>query len=112
MPKFFDGAGGFVATMGRELSAGPFEAVENGGEAGGVVHDGPAIAEDDGDAVGRLGVVASDFHGLKFSFANSASKSLSPCPAFSVGVDFVGNFGIIHLSWESGFVIKNPLASV
>lgn len=57
-------------------------------------------------------MVAGYFHGLKFSFANSARKALSPCPAFGVGVDFLGNFGVIHLSREGGFVIKNPLAFV
>lgn len=110
MPKFFDGAGRFVTAMGRELCAGPFETVEDGGEAGGVVHDIPAIAEDDGDALGRGWVMTGDFHGLKFGFAKSARKSFSACPALGEGVDLFWNFGVIHSSWKGGFVIKNPLA--
>ena len=52
--------------MGGKVCPAPSELGKDGGEAGSVVHDLPAITEDDGDAVGRLGVVAGDAHDSGF----------------------------------------------
>ena len=63
LPKLLDAPGAGIATMGREICAAPTELLECGGEAGAVVHDRPVIREDDGNAVGRLRVVACRRHG-------------------------------------------------
>jgi len=63
LPKLFYASRPLVATMGRKVRPAPFELLDCRSEAGAVVHDFPAIAEDDGDAVGARRVVAGDVHG-------------------------------------------------
>lgn len=65
LPKLFDGSSGLVSAMIGKLSAGPAKAIKNRCESGAVVHERPAIIEDDGDAVGAGGMVASDTHDSK-----------------------------------------------
>jgi len=63
LPKLLHAPGALVSTMGRKVCAAPAELLECRCEAGAVVHNLPAIREDDGEAVGRLGMVAGDLHG-------------------------------------------------
>ena len=91
LPKLFDGPRAGVAAIGGEIGAGPAEFLQDGGEAGGVVHDLPAIREDDGDAVGAGGVMTGDFHGLLFfetpafpSFGFSAAHVGESCGCIAI----------------------------
>jgi hypothetical protein len=63
LPKFFDAPGALVATMGSKVRPAPSELLECGCKAGAVVHDRPVIREDDGNAIGRLRVIACRPHG-------------------------------------------------
>ena len=63
LPKLLDAAGAGISTMGRKVCATPSELGQCGGESWAVVHDRPVIREDDGNAVGRLRVIACRPHG-------------------------------------------------
>jgi len=81
LPKFFDAPGSRVSAMGRQVGPAPSELLECRSEAGAVVHDLPAIREDDRDTVGRLGVVAGDAHGSGFRVDDLGDDS-DPAPGF------------------------------
>ena len=63
LPKLLDAPGALIAAMGSKVRPAPSELLECRREAGAVVHDLPGIIKNDGDTVGRLGVVAGDVHG-------------------------------------------------
>ena len=84
LPKLLDAAGALVATMGSKVCPAPSELLESGCEAGTVVHNLPAIGEDDGDAVGACGVVAGDAHGSgEVGGCKSMRAAIAPEPAQS-----------------------------
>ena len=75
LPKLLDAPRAGIAAMGGKVCAAPTELLESGCEAGAVVHNLPAISEDDGDTVRRLGMVAGDAPGSEEVRVDDAARS-------------------------------------
>jgi hypothetical protein len=72
LPKLLDASRPLIAAMGRKVRPAPAELLECGCESGAVVHDLPAITEDDGNAAGRLWVIACRPHGSADGYVAAA----------------------------------------
>lgn len=116
LPKLLNAPGALVAAMGSKVRPAPSELSEHGCESWAVVHHIPAIGEDDGDAVGRLGVVAGDAHGsiivgvdwLQFGWPSVAVKSSGP----SVTAATLCGKSTLEADWREGDVFAGAMLAL